>query len=189
MLAIAALFVATLLGWAAGGSFRLLERLSLNQEWLLLGVLVFQGLARGRMLGASPTERGLVAWLCASGVLVAILATNLRTPGVAVALLGTLTNLAVVGINLGMPFGARYFGAGAFSASANAVGGGFYRAIDPSTLLPWLGDAIPLPLGSSVLLLSPGDIALTIGVVGVIVGGMTARVPPIPVRQSKRLHQ
>ena len=181
MLAIAALLVAILLGWAAGGSFRQLERISLNRERLLLIVFVLQGLARGRMLGAGATERGLVLWLCASGVLVAILATNWRTPGVAATIAGTLINMAVVSINVGMPFGTRCVGAGAFSHAANAVGAGFYRAMDPSTVLPWLGDAIPLPLGGSVLLFSPGDMALAIGVVGVLVGGMTARVPPIRV--------
>jgi len=184
MPAIVVVAFAVILGLVAGGSFYGLARIHLRHEWLVLALFVFQGFARGRLSGGGATGWALMGWLFSSSILVGVLAVNWRIPGTAVAIFGTLSNVLVVGLNFGMPFATEAVGIASPNAYALISWGGFYRAVDAGTLLPSLGDVIPLHLWDSALVLSLGDLALAIGVIAVVADGMTstARVS----RQARR---
>jgi len=165
---------AVVLGLVAGGSFYGLSRIHLRLEWLVLALFVFQGFARGRLSGGGATGWALAGWLLSSLILVGVLAVNWRIPGMAVAIMGTLLNVLVVAVNLGMPFATEAVRVAPPSAASLIAWGGFYRAVDAGTLLPSLGDVIPLHLWDSALVLSLGDLALAVGVIAVVADGMTS---------------
>jgi len=165
---------AVVLGLVAGGSFYGLSRIHLRFEWLVLTLFVFQGFARGRLSGGGATDWALAGWLLSSLILTGVLAVNWRIPGMSVAILGTLLNVLVVGVNLGMPFATEPVAFASPDASSLISWGGFYRSVDAGTLLPWLGDVIPVHLWDFALVLSLGDLALAVGVIAVVADGMTS---------------
>ena len=172
MPAIVVVLYAVVLGLVAGGSFAGLARIHLRLEWLVLVLFVFQGFARGRLSGGGATSWALFGWLFSSSILVGVLALNWRIPGTVVAILGTLLNVLAVGLNLGMPFATAAVASP--DASSLISWGGFYRSVDAGTLLPWLGDVIPVHLWDSEVVLSLGDLALAVGVIAVVTDGMTS---------------
>jgi hypothetical protein len=99
---------------------------------------------------------------------VAFSALNLRVPGVALVLLGSAANLAVVALNGGfMPVsrGAVAAAGGARDLAAMRTAGhvGTYTLLTSGTPLGWLGDTIllPWPLARA---LSLGDFVLAAGI-------------------------
>ncbi len=145
---------------------------------LRLTGLVFAGLATQIAIGlASPRlidEPGaFVALMAANGLIALFLVVNLRLPGMALAGVGLLLNLAVIGANGAMPVlpqAARSIGR-PISAESSGLR---HEVLDDHTRLPWLGDAIPVKPLRTVL--SLGDVVLALGL-GLFVY-RAARRPP-----------
>ncbi len=94
----------------------------------------------------------------------------------ALGAIGILMNLDTVLLNMAMPVvsgGESGLIEAATTFEVARSTGGFYRVVSQGDLLSWLGDAMPVGLGRSVLMVSPGDVILMIAVVVVIVFGMS----------------
>lgn len=182
MPALVATGLGILLGYGCGGSLGALSRLDVRFGWLVLGSFIVQSLSRGRILGlVAPTTLSLPLWVLSSVTLLIALFVNRKIPGMVVAGIGLLLNLDVFLANAAMPVGGATLGAKHAVQVAQGIlrSGGFYRAVDASTLLAWLSDTIPVQAGVASTLLSAGDLLLMIAVVTVIVSAMTgaARSP------------
>jgi hypothetical protein len=86
---------------------------------------------------------------------------NLKLPGLALAGIGLLLNVAVISANGAMPVSAR-------AAEIAGVGGvvqdyGYrHERLTDDSVVPWLGDVIPVPPFGPVL--SVGDVFLSLGI-------------------------
>ena len=175
--ALAAVLIGVLLGYAVGGRLGGLAQLVLRFEWLILPLFVIQAIARGRLLGLVGASRlSLAVWMLASAVLALAMALNWRIPGMALGAAGVLMNVDVVLLNAGMPVflqdSARTMSGTAAAELARGTGG-FYRVAGQTDAMKWLGDAMPITTGQSLLLVSPGDIVLMVAVIVVILYGMS----------------
>ena len=175
MPALVAVVVGLLLGLASGGSLSQLAGLKLRWEWLVLSLFIVQAAARGRLLGlTSASQWSLAVWTTASTALVVVMLLNWRTPGMGLGAIGILMNLDVVLLNAAMlvVHGERVqLGQAATAVDIVQSTGGFYRIASQGDLLSWLGDSIPVALGRSILLVSPGDVVLMVAVIVIIVYG------------------
>ena len=139
-------------GLAAGGDMRGLARVRLRHELFLIAVFLVQAVARGRLVGVSASSWGRPVWVCASIVLIGLLLTNARVPGVRVVVLGVLLNLVVVVANQGMPV----MHGPASVAAAVGRSAGFYGIVGVGTIGAWVGDVIPISLAGGRYLLTSG---------------------------------
>ena len=156
VLAILALAVGA--GLLAGGSFRNLERFRVHWWALAPIALALQVLP---IASGTPERAGFAAAsLVASYVLLlAVVAVNRRVPGSVLMGVGLLMNLAVVGLNGGMPVGADAIRiAGAQGVVAIEDGAKHHLMSDVDVLQP-LGDVIPIPPPFGVVF-SIGDLLL-----------------------------
>lgn len=99
--------------------------------------------------------------LASMGLIALFLLLNLKRPGMGLAAVGLLLNILVIGANGAMPVHAPSAERAGVPISFEE-GGVKHEVMDASTHLPWLGDAIALPLLKSVL--SLGDVFLALGV-------------------------
>lgn len=160
------------LSFLAGGSFRALMEERLVAEWALLAVLPLQVLwpTVAGVLGI-PCAWSRVIWLLLMAVLAVVLLVNApRRWMLAVAGLGIALNIMVIGLNGGMPvsFSAAQ-GLGAVRADLEELVGRrcLYVTMDDSTLLPDLGDVLPVPGPRwHQALISVGDLLLALGLSG-----------------------
>lgn len=124
-------------------------------------------------------------WLGRNGGLAVILSSNLtvavwlvanrRLPGLLIAGVGMTLNLLVISANGAMPV---------LDSSAEAAGVAQsledaslkHEVMDEDTVLPWLGDAIPVPPFREVL--SVGDVVLALGLARLVDARMMARKKP-----------
>ena len=145
-------------GLLAGGSIRYLERLRVHWWALAPIALALQVMP---VATGSPERAGFAAAsLVASYVLLlAVVAVNRRVPGSVLMGVGLVMNLAVVGLNGGMPVGADAIRiAGAQGVSAIEGGAKHHLMTDVDVLQP-LGDVIPIPPPFGVVF-SIGDLLL-----------------------------
>jgi uncharacterized protein DUF5317 len=145
-------------GFIAGGSLRSLERLRIHWWGLAFVALALQAIP---IRGAGSDRVGMaVGSLLASYVLLlAVVAVNRRVPGAALMAVGLLMNLAVVGLNGGMPVsGDAIRASGAEDAIVIEAGAKHHLMSDDDVLRP-LADviAIPRPFG---VVFSFGDVLL-----------------------------
>lgn len=103
----------------------------------------------------------LLVLLGSMGLIALFLLLNLRRPGMGLAAVGLLLNIAVIGANGAMPVHPPSAERAGVPISSQE-GGVKHEVMDASTHLPWLGDAIALPLLKTVL--SLGDVLLALGV-------------------------
>jgi len=154
------------LGFASGGRLRNLLEVKVAGEWAFLVLFVLQALARGSaasLLGSAA----LVVWGACSLVLFLLVVRQAQLNGFVLAAAGIATNALVVLANGGMPVvpPPGFEAAALESVSASQ---GFYQIADSRTLLTFLGDVVPTPLGIA----SMGDILLAIGVCIFLVSAM-----------------
>lgn len=161
--------VGILLGWAAGGSIHGLATVRLTHERAIVLLFVIQGVLRGRLAGASPTESGLLAWALISAALVALLLVHRLSPGLLMVAAGIALNLFVVLLNQGMPVRVA---PGRIVEGVQRTSAGFYQLAREDTLAGWLGDVLPLQVGQVSLMLSLGDLLLCVGAIVFIVDAM-----------------
>jgi hypothetical protein len=175
MPALIAVIGGVLLGLACGGTLYGLRDLKLRWEWLVLPLFVVQAVSRGRLLGiVGASQWSLVVWVGASSALVFALLSNWRTPGMVLGAVGIMMNLDGVLLNRAMPVViGQKAGLSTVTAAQVAMGtGGFYRLARPGDLLVWLGDSMPVVLGPSEMMISPGDIVLMVAIAVTIVSAM-----------------
>jgi len=176
MPALLAMIWGFVLGLGSGGNARALARFELRYWPGILALFVVQSVLRGRAFGLEASSWGLLAWSVASLVLVVLVARIVAASGPKLAVglgiigVGTLMNLLVVLLNGGMPVASSHPGL----AIALSSSGGFYVHEGQGTLLAWMGDVVELGLAGRVLILSPGDVLLLVGVAVVIIEAMSS---------------
>jgi hypothetical protein len=163
---------AAALGVTRGGSLDALGATRLRWTWLLAGGLAAQVAAQ---LWAPPWLRGswgLFVVVVSNLAIVVFIAVNRHLPGLLLADLGLVLNLAVIVANGAMPVSAE----AARSAGLGAPGPGELRheVLDEDTALPWLGDVIPEPGLREVL--SVGDLLLAAGIARLVYARTTSAV-------------
>lgn len=149
--------VSALYGLVRGGSLDGVARTQFRYVWLLIGGLVLQATFDTWDPDWLP-ETGDLGVLIASNVAVAaFLMLNRHLPGMWLAAAGMTMNVVVITLNGGMPVSLE---------AAEIAGGGSrptdlgfkHEVLGPDTMLPWLGDVIPLP--GLYILISVGDVVL-----------------------------
>lgn len=158
-----AIVAGIVIGFLRGGRFENLADASFRL-WpvLILGVAV--------QSAAAFTASGAVALILASYVLLLVFsATNLHHPGMGVVFVGIALNVAVIGINGGMPVRADAIVAAGIVERAEVprLDFGSKRHLETrDDRLTVLGDIIPVPGAEEVL--SFGDLAMSVGVAAVL---------------------
>ncbi|MDQ4125847.1 MAG: DUF5317 domain-containing protein [Actinomycetota bacterium] len=173
-----ALVLAVLTGVAArlrGGSVTTLAETTFRWTPLLVAGLVVQV----TFLYWEPE------WLGSGGGLAVVLGSNLvvavwlfvnRTlPGLLLAGAGMALNVVVIAANGAMPVLATSADRAGITQSIDEAGIKHER-LDEDTVLPWLGDAIPVPPFKEVL--SVGDVVLALGLCRVVDARMTVSKRP-----------
>jgi uncharacterized protein DUF5317 len=177
MFLISAVALGVLLGLALGGRIGRLADLHLRGLWLFYLAIALQLVAFPWPLfpfeiGQTPaTILQLGSYAC----LLAVVALNLRVPGLPLAGLGMLCNLVAISSNGGhmpaLPAAMRKAGLTYTGVHNNSVA-------DAHPTLPWLVDrwAAPdwVPWGN---VFSVGDVLLAVGVLWLIAAAMGARLP------------
>lgn len=157
MLAAVAIILGLALSFAAGGSMRRLASVQVEGEWLMLTLFLVQAVAR--QMAGDFGSLGLLVWAACSVALLLLLIRQVRLRGLGLAALGVGLNALVVLLNSGMPVVVSA-GSLAEARAAVASSAGFYNLADARTLLPLLGDVLPVGTG----LASLGDLLLAAGV-------------------------
>jgi Family of unknown function (DUF5317) len=162
--------IAVVAGLLRGGSFDKLAATRFQFLWLLWIGFALQ-------IGAqiwSPdwlTENWELAVLLISNAFVAVfLILNFRLPGIAIAGTGLVLNVLVIGLNGAMPVAEDASESAGIRRSLEQAGLK-HELLDSDTVLPWLGDVLPIPILHEVL--SIGDIFLALGIAYLIYARMT----------------
>jgi len=160
-------------GRARGGSLESLAATRLAWLPLLWAALVLQ-ITPALWLELSDTAAvGVV--LASNLLLVVFLVLNRGLPGIGLMATGLLLNVVVIGANRAMPVSATAVEL-AGVASSPTQASFEHELMSPSTVLPWLGDIIPLPRLGEVL--SLGDLLLVGGIAVLVYRRMLADRPP-----------
>jgi hypothetical protein len=167
--------IAVLLGLVFGGSLRNFEHLRVNW-WLLAFVgIVLQISPVPSMYGVEPDVIGFAMLMGSYVSLLAFLAVNRWIPGASVMAIGLIMNLAVVGLNGGMPVQAEAIErAGGTIDALEAGESPKHHLMTDDDLLWFFGDVIPVPEPAGVVL-SAGDVLLYGGVVWFVIQVMRGR--------------
>jgi hypothetical protein len=140
-----------LVGVAAGGDWRLLQKLDLKLWPALFAGVVARAVAP--FLGGLALGSSIVGFLLVSLVAFA----NRALPGALLIAVGSLLNAGVISINGGMPVDP-----GAIAASGKPpTADGLHVILGPETRLPFLADVLLAPVINNVY--SVGDVVLAIG--------------------------
>lgn len=168
MLVLILIALAVVIGFVAGGSLRPFEHVRIHW-WgaALVGVL----------LQALPLSGGLgsAAVVASYGLLIGFAVVNRRLPALWLVIAGLLLNLAVIGLNGGMPVSTSALRtAGADSAGLVGAGAIKHHLMRPDDVLTPLADVIgiPSPIGAVV---SIGDLLLYAGIAILVVAVMLGR--------------
>jgi hypothetical protein len=163
-------------GWALGGRLHALQALPIRWGALPLAAFGIQWLLV-RVPGADPRPLLGAAFAASYGLLIAFLLLNRRLPGLKLALVGTLLNLAAILANGGfMPIAPATFAAVYPDRPAPVAGQRIPQSKDvllpaDQASLPGLGDTLVLtwPFRS---VFSIGDLVLAAGLGTLILVGM-----------------
>lgn len=168
-----AIVAGIVIGLVRGGSFERLAEASFRLWPLLILGVVVQG-------AAAFTADGAVPLILASYVLLLLFtAVNLHHAGMGVVFVGIALNVAVIGINGGMPVRADAIVAAGIVEHDQipSLDFGSKRHLETDDdRLTVLGDIIPVPVAEEVL--SFGDLAMSVGVAAVLVNLLRRRRGP-----------
>jgi hypothetical protein len=166
LLTVAALLIGLAVGLATGGRLRYATRRHIQWWWLIVAGFGLQ-VAADRWLSGVPGYLALIAGpLC----LLVWAARNARLAGVGVVALGILANLAVLGVDRGMPVEPAALvraGIAAPGVVIRSVGGHRHHLARRSDHLRFLDDRVALGWAHEVV--SIGDLILAVGVADVVV--------------------
>jgi hypothetical protein len=175
---LSALVLAVLTGIAArlrGGSLTTLAETTFRWTPLLVAGLVLQVtflLWDPEWLGESG---GVAVLLLSNFTVAAWLFVNRSLPGLLLAGAGMALNVLVIAVNGAMPVLPSSAETAGVAQSLDDAGIKHER-LDDDTVLPWLGDAIPVPPFKEVL--SVGDVVLALGLCRVVDARMTVNKRP-----------
>jgi hypothetical protein len=179
---------ALVLGLLGGGTLAALTRTRVRGGRLLVASLVAQV---GAAVLASPDGPAYAVGLALGGVLAAVfVALNLRVPGIALMGGGLLLNAVVVGLNGAMPVSLAAADAAGVALSAPALEGDpRHEPVAPATRVGWLGDVVPVPSPLRREVVSPGDLAVALGLGWYVLTALRRDVldeSPEPVSRERR---
>lgn len=155
-----------------GGRFTSLASDGLDAlHWLAAAAL---GQLLGSVIGGLAYPAGLIA---SAGCIGVFLRRNLRRPGVGLLALGFCVNALVVTLNGAMPVSATALARAGLPSSV--VDDPRHEPAGPDTLLPWLGDVVPVALPWIGQAVSPGDVLIAAGAGLLLYSGLggTGRIP------------
>lgn len=180
MIAILAVTLGIVIGWARGGRLRNLEQLHIRMGGAALGLFLGQLLLRGAIPLPLPIsgQTRVVIWCAFAIVLMVVVVLNISVPGMQFVAVGLLLNVVVVATNSGMPLSySATVGLGATTEQiARSLSTGFYRLVDESTVFAFMGDVIPVPGPAGLRsVVSVGDLLMVFGVAIVASQGMLGR--------------
>ncbi len=162
MLLVAAAAVgAALLAGIRKGTLDALAATRFRWSGLVLEGLLIQ-LVFGIWAPAGLTRTGAVWILVLSNLAIAgFILANARLPGMLLAGLGLAMNLTVIVANGAMPVSTK--AASTSGLSPPPEGSAFkHEQMDSETIVPWLGDVVPVPVLGEVW--SGGDFVLALGI-------------------------
>ncbi|MEV6281405.1 DUF5317 family protein [Kribbella sp. NPDC051770] len=162
---------------AAGAALLTGGRLVRLADSNLAGLHWLAAAATGQLLGSVTGGIAYPVGLIGSAVCIAVfLRQNLRHPGVALLALGFTANALVVVLNGAMPVSREALGQAGLTAF---VVDPRHELADAQTLLPWLGDVVPVALPWLGQAVSPGDVLIAAGAGLLLYAGLggTGRVP------------
>lgn len=147
----------------------------------LTGLHWLAAAAAGQLLGAVTGGIAYPIGLIVSALCISVfLRQNLRRPGVALLALGFCANALVVVLNGAMPVSRTALARVGLTPSV--VDDPRHELADVNTLLPWLGDVVPVALPGLGQAVSPGDLLIAAGAGLLLYSGMggTGRIPAEP---------
>lgn len=154
------LFVAMSVAVLRGGRLTNLADIRLRMWWLLPLGFAMQGIA-----GWIDPEIGFYLVLLSYLPLMALMILNRDRAGLWLAGMGVLLNFTVIALNGGMPVleGAIEVAAGFVPGGADLANAAKHTEMGPGTILPFLGDVIPIRMASQGTVISIGDVFLAVG--------------------------
>jgi hypothetical protein len=171
LVAVAAVGVAVI-SWIRGGTLEALAATRFRWSGLVFeGLLIQLAFSLWSPPGLSRTDAVWVLVLSNVAIGAFILA-NARLPGMLLAGLGLLLNLAVITANGAMPVSTD--AASAAGVDPPREGSAFkHERMDSETAMPWLGDVVPVPGIGEVW--SVGDFLLAAGIARLVYARMLTR--------------
>jgi hypothetical protein len=167
--------LAVVTGYALGGRLRHFEHLRVHWWALAFAGVGLQALPVPRIDGVDPQVVGAAMLVLSYVLLLAFLTVNRWVPAAGVMAIGLLMNLAVVGINGGMPVSpSAVRTAGGSPELVGADLSSKHHLMGANDVLGPLGDVIPLPRPAGVVL-SIGDLLLYAGMAWFVVQVMRGR--------------
>lgn len=195
-LVLLALVTATVLAFVFRGRPSIFTRPGLNRTGLLGIVLV--------SLLTSPLAKSVgvyAGWLVVGALaLVWFFARNRGRPGVGLAIVGLAANAVVIMLNSGMPVSVEAIERAGVptsrwgdvpedaelteeaAARAHLDADPLRNELTTETVLPWLGEAVPLALPLRPAVSSPGDVLIAAGAALFMFTGLTGRGRSVPDR-------
>ena len=141
-----------------GGSLTNLASTTFEWTGVLIVALVLQ-IAADLVAPRDISSTGLVVVTYLA--VAAFVLRNRRLPGILIAVVGLAMNILAISLNGAMPV-SRWAADIAGVESVPDEMGIKHEIADPQTILPWLGDVIPIPETGRVI--SAGDIVLAAGI-------------------------
>lgn len=145
---------------ATGGSTDRLAATRFRHPWLVFAGLVLQVAVQTVARPLLDRPSALLLLLVSMGLIAVFLLLNLKLAGMALAAAGLVLNIVVIAANGAMPVHVPSAEAAGIPISSEE-GGVKHEVMDDSSRLPWLGDAIAVPLFKTVI--SLGDVLLALG--------------------------
>lgn len=175
MVVFAALASGVVAGLFCGGNLHGLSRARLRGEAVLLGALAIQIVLPLVRLTGGGGSVAKVVWLVTFPAMLGVAVLNLPKPGMSVVASGLILNTVIVFANGAMPVSADAYRVVAGERSLLAIGTGdvAHSVMTSRTLVPALGDVLPLP-GPFAAVSSVGDVLLLVGVAAFVCGSMLA---------------
>lgn len=167
-----------LVGLALGGRLGGLSALHFRWAWVFVVGLAVQLVLFSDYVTERIGEAGVPIYVGSTLAVAAVIAANLRIRGMAIVLLGAVSNLAAIVANGGyMPASVE-----AIESLGKPIKGGYSNSSfvqDPA--LPWLTDILALPSWLPFTnVFSVGDVLIAVGVVVVIASAMRSSVATEP---------
>ncbi|GAV21491.1 DUF5317 domain-containing protein [Carboxydothermus pertinax] len=164
------------------GSLRHLSETEIRKQWVILSGFLLQLIAMFLYHRVSFINQSFAFWVVVSYLMLIYGCwCNRHLPGIKLFILGTLLNFLVIIANGGrMPVSLDALEWAGLSSYIPLVVEGVtkHQPLTESTLLPYLADVIPLrpPFVFSSMVVSPGDIAVTLGISWFIYKGMVKKI-------------
>jgi hypothetical protein len=159
------LFLALVIAILRGGRLTNLGDIELRSWWLLILGFALQAATRFLPREDWAETAGILMVLGSFLMLLILVVLNRESPGMWLAGVGVLMNFTVISLNGGMPVLAEAAEvASGFTQSNPDIAGSFKHVVlGPTTILPALGDLIPLRLAGQGQVISLGDVFLAVG--------------------------